>query len=75
MPPVYCPSGGFSVHNIFKDSGKDSKMNIVIDEEFRKLIPPLTPEEFAGLKQSLMSEGCRDPLVLWGDILCADVVQ
>lgn len=44
-------------------------MQIVIDEEFRKLIPPLTPEEFAGLKQSLMSEGCRDPLVLWGNIL------
>lgn len=44
-------------------------MQIVIDEEFRKLIPPLTPEEFAGLKQSIMSEGCRDPLVLWGNIL------
>lgn len=44
-------------------------MNIVIDNEFKNLIPPLTPEEFAGLKQSLMSEGCRDPLVLWGDIL------
>ena len=44
-------------------------MNIIIDEEFKKLIPPLTPEEFAGLKQSLMNEGCRDPLVLWGNIL------
>lgn len=44
-------------------------MNIVIDNEFKNLIPPLTPEEFAGLKQSLMSEGCRDPLVLWGNIL------
>lgn len=44
-------------------------MNIVIDNEFKNLIPPLTPDEFAGLKQSIMSEGCRDPLVLWGDIL------
>lgn len=44
-------------------------MNIIIDEEFKSLIPPLTPEEFAGLKQSIQNEGCRDPLVLWGDIL------
>lgn len=44
-------------------------MNIVIDNEFKNIIPPLTPDEFAGLKQSIMSEGCRDPLVLWGDIL------
>lgn len=44
-------------------------MQIIIDEEFKKLIPPLTPDEFAGLKQSILTEGCRDPLVLWGDIL------
>lgn len=44
-------------------------MNIVIDNEFKNLIPPLTPDEFAGLKKSIMLEGCRDPLVLWGDIL------
>lgn len=40
-----------------------------IDEEFKSLIPPLTDEEKRGLKESLLSEGCRDALVLWGDIL------
>lgn len=44
-------------------------MNIVIDNEFKNLIPPLTPDEYSGLQQSIMQEGCRDPLVLWGDIL------
>lgn len=42
---------------------------IVIDEEFKKLIPPLTADEFAGLEKSLLDEGCRDALVLWGDTL------
>ena len=42
---------------------------IRIDEEFKALIPPLTPEEYAGLETSILSEGCRDALVLWGDIL------
>ena len=44
-------------------------MDIVIDKEFRTLIPPLTVEEYNGLKASILADGCRDALVLWGDIL------
>lgn len=44
-------------------------MSIVIDSEFRGLIPPLTAEEYAGLEASIRAEGCRDALVLWGDVL------
>lgn len=40
-----------------------------IDEEFKSLIPPLTDDEKRGLKESLLSEGCRDALVLWNDTL------
>ena len=40
-----------------------------IDSEFKNLIPALTDEEYKGLEQSILSEGCRDALVLWGDIL------
>lgn len=42
---------------------------IQIDSEFKNLIPPLSPEERQGLESSLLKEGCRDALVLWGDIL------
>lgn len=38
---------------------------IQINEDFRKLIPPLTPEEYQQLEKNLIEEGCRDPLVLW----------
>ena len=44
-------------------------MNIIIDNEFRSLIPPLTPEEYDGLAASILADGCRDALVLWGDTL------
>lgn len=42
---------------------------IQIDTEFETLIPPLHPEELALLEQSLLDEGCRDPLTVWGDLL------
>lgn len=42
---------------------------IVIDEEFKSLIPPLTSEERAGLEESILKDGCRDALILWGDVL------
>ena len=44
-------------------------MQINIDPEFKSLIPPLTAEEYDGLRDSILSEGCRDALVLWGDVL------
>lgn len=42
---------------------------VKIDLEFKNLIPPLTEEERKGLEESLLKEGCRDALVLWGDTL------
>lgn len=39
--------------------------NLVVDPEFAALIPKLRPDEFAGLEESLLTEGCRDALVVW----------
>jgi len=36
-----------------------------VDPEFKNLIPPLTSEEFSQLKENILSEGVRDPLVVW----------
>jgi len=44
-------------------------MPIVVDPELQAYIDPLTPDEHAALERSLLAEGCRDALVLWGDIL------
>lgn len=40
-----------------------------IDGEFKSLLPPLPEEDYRGLEESIKAEGCRDPLVVWGDIL------
>ena len=44
-------------------------MAITINEDLRTYIDPLTEDEYAALERSLLSEGCRDALVLWGDLL------
>ncbi|RQO63411.1 plasmid replication/partition related protein [Paucibacter sp. KBW04] len=44
-------------------------MNITVLDELRAYIDPLTPDEHQALERSILSEGCRDALVLWGDVL------
>ena len=44
-------------------------MNIVVNEELKAYIAPLTADEHEALERSILSEGCRDALVLWGDVL------
>jgi len=44
-------------------------VNIVVQEDLKTYIDPLTPDEYDALERSLLAEGCRDALVLWGDIL------
>lgn len=44
-------------------------MHIVVNEELKAYIDPLTPEEHEALERSILAEGCRDALVLWGDVL------
>ena len=44
-------------------------MQLNINAEFQDLIPPLSPEELSGLEQSLLTEGCRDPLVVWNNTI------
>lgn len=44
-------------------------MDIVVLEELKAYIDPLTADEYEALERSLLAEGCRDALVLWNDIL------
>lgn len=42
---------------------------IKIDAEFKALIPPLSPEEREQLEANILQDGCRDPLVVWNDVI------
>lgn len=44
-------------------------MKLLIDNEFKKWLMPLRQEEYDLLEQSILNEGCRESLVVWGDIL------
>ena len=44
-------------------------MDIIVNEALKAYIDPLTSEEHAALERSILAEGCRDALVLWGDVL------
>ena len=43
--------------------------SIIIDEEFRSLLPALDKETYAALEDNLITNGCRDALIIWNDIL------
>lgn len=40
-----------------------------INPEFENLIPPLSIEEYEELKESIVTYGCRDPLVIWNETI------
>ncbi|ALN63754.1 hypothetical protein GLA29479_2891 [Lysobacter antibioticus] len=44
-------------------------MEILVNQELKAYIDPLTEEEHEALERSILAEGCRDALVLWGDVL------
>lgn len=44
-------------------------MSIKINSGFKAVLLPLSKEARAGLESSIIDDGCREPLVLWGDIL------
>ena len=44
-------------------------MQITVDNELKSYIRPLKDEEFEKLKESILIEGIRDPLVVWQGIL------
>ena len=44
-------------------------MQLQIDPEFKSLIPPLSTDEYRLLEEGILSDGCRDALVVWSYII------
>jgi len=42
-------------------------MELKIKAEFHNLIPPISPEEYQLLEESILEEGCRDAIIIWDD--------
>ena len=43
--------------------------SIIIDREFSRMIPPLKENEYKNLEESIRTEGCRVPIILWDNII------
>src|SRR6059036_146995 len=50
-------------------AGNARPMDIVVNEELKAYIDPLSAEDYEALERSILAEGCRDALVLWGNVL------
>ena len=53
--------------NIYNGVGK--MISLIIDEEFKNLIPPLSDSEISQLEENVLQYGIQDPLKVWNDIL------
>jgi len=42
---------------------------ITVDADLKRAIPPLMPAEYNLLKQSISTEGLREPLTMWGKLI------
>jgi len=38
-----------------------------VDSEFEAICPPLSPDEYENLEAAIVTEGCRDALVVWAE--------
>ena len=41
------------------------KIELIVNPELKKHIPPLKPDEYQALEQSIIKEGCRDAIIIW----------
>lgn len=64
---INCGVCGQLVHPTNMTAHMLDKHPIVIDPEFHELIPPQSPEETEALETSLLTDGCRDALVVWDE--------
>ena len=45
------------------------RIRLSIDEEFRRIAPPISKAEHDELEKSIIAEGCRDPIVIWNGVI------
>ena len=44
-------------------------MELMVNERFRRIAPPLSENELRLLKEDILANGCRDPLVVWNGVI------
>mgnify|MGYP002813614194 CR=1 FL=1 len=42
---------------------------LIINQDFKNLLFPLSTDEYKTLTDSIVTEGCRDSIVVWNNII------
>lgn len=48
---------------------KKSLRQLKIESKFKNLIRPLQRKEYLQLEQNILSDGCRDPIIIWNEVI------
>ena len=56
------PKGNVKEPPVYKNTNNPV---LTVNKKFENLLPPLTPDEFAGLETSVLTEGIRDSIIVW----------
>lgn len=43
--------------------------DLLIDNELRDLLPPLTKEEYSQLEENILKDGCQSPIITWNNYI------
>ncbi len=66
-PEVQRHHGEAARPSAVEDVAGAQSLEINVDLEFSMLVPPLSREERTLLEHHLLTEGCRDPILVWDD--------
>lgn len=58
-----------SAYLLLAEPKTETVSDLIIDYEFSTILPPLTDAEFSGLEKLIVTEGCRNAIVIWNNII------
>ena len=44
-------------------------MQLIIDYDFKSLLPDLTSDEYTGLEKDIVKRGILDPIIIWNKLI------
>lgn len=52
---------------------KPSLYNLIIDEEFERIVPELSTKDYEAMEKKILFEGCQEPIVTWQKVIIESI--
>jgi hypothetical protein len=66
---IRCLNNLSDAYLMLAESKTETVSDLIIDEEFSKILPPLEPQVFDSLEKSLLTDGCLNSICVWNRII------